>query len=413
MKLNKKLAASVLALMLSLVSTNLSVIAAENKDTAEANIEEAYIDEASEEDNEISEGTVENMGDYSLIFDEGTGKITGYIDNLEPVYSDGVLQNPQDLVIPSSIGGTKVTGIDEEAFAEWERLGSITIENGVEYVGMYAFEKCTNVKSLFIPNTLIGIDGHAFDDTSSLETVTFEENSKLEYIDYMAFEGSGFSEITIPESVTDIYDNAFLMCKNLSKVYFEGDAPNHLEEDENAFNWCSPDLVLYFYEGKTGYTTPKWIGHKCVMISTSTESDVWNFSDAALNSLGTITSNVTIDNLTIIADSTNPVQVKKNPRTLEGVTYDYCLSLKGKGNMSKRAIKLDVTRNCTINIAAASNDNSRSLKVVKEDGTLLGTVTAGKELSIGSVEYTGGADSLYIYSEKDNVNVYSVNINYN
>ena len=351
--------------------------------------------------------------DYSLILDKGTGKITGYLDNLEPVYSDGVLQNPQDLIIPSSIDGTIVTGIDREAFAEWDRLGSITIENGVEYIDAYAFEKCVNVKSLFIPNTIIEIGMNAFEGTASLEKVTFEENSQLKYIVDMAFANSGFSEIIIPESVTNIYDKAFRGCKNLKKVYFEGNAPLNLEEDENAFNWCNPDLVLYFYEGKTGYKTPTWIGQKCVMISTSTDPDVWNFSDTVLNSLGTITSNVEIDDLTIIADSINPVQVKENPRTLDGVTYDYCLSLKGKGNTTKRAIKLDVTRNCTISIAAASNDDSRSLKVVKEDGTVLGTIAAGKVLSIGSVEYTGRVDSLYIYSEKDNVNVYSVTVTYN
>lgn len=41
MKLNKRLAASALALMLSLVSTNLPVIAAENVVSDEANIEES------------------------------------------------------------------------------------------------------------------------------------------------------------------------------------------------------------------------------------------------------------------------------------------------------------------------------------------------------------------------------------
>lgn len=352
------------------------------------------------------------LDSYELIVDESTGTITGYIDYLKPIYKDGVLQNPQDLVIPGSINGVDITRIGEDAFAEWERLGSITIENGVEYIGPYAFEKCVNAKSLFIPSTLIGIDRHAFDDTPSLEKVTFEEDSHLDYIDDKAFANSGFSEIVIPASVTEIWDNAFIMCKNLSKVYFEGNAPNYLEEDENAFDWCSPDLVLYFYEGHTGFTTPTWIGHKCVMISTSAKTDIWNFSEDDLKDLGTITSDVTIDDLTIIADSANPVQVRRNAKTLDDVTYDYCLSLRGKGSPSSRALKIDVTRDCTISIAAASNNDSRSLTVVKEDGTVVGTIPAGTELSVGSVEYTGRVDSLYIYSEKDNVNIYYVEVAY-
>ncbi|MDO4299769.1 MAG: leucine-rich repeat domain-containing protein [Clostridia bacterium] len=352
--------------------------------------------------------------DYSLILDKGTGRITGYIDNLEPAYDDnGVLQNPQDLVIPSVIDGTEVTGIDEEAFTEWERLGSVTIENGVEYIGYSAFESCTNIKTLFIPNTVTYIDEYAFYYALSLEEVTIEENSNLAVISWMAFSRTAISEIIIPESVTNIHEKAFRGCTNLLKVYFEGDAPNNLAEDENAFSGCSSDLVLYFYEGKTGFTTPTFIYKKCVMIKTTPETKTWNFSDASLSGLGTITSNTAFDDVTILADTTHPVQVKENARTLDGVTYDYCLSLRGKGSTDYRAVKIDVTRDCTISIAAASNDASRSLKVVKADGTVLGTIPAGEELSIGSVEYTGRVDSLYVYSEKDNVNIYSIDVNYN
>lgn len=353
-----------------------------------------------------------NRKDYNFIVDENTGRITGFIDGIRPIYSNGVIQNLQDLVIPSNINGIEITGIDSGAFFIWDRLGSVTIENGIEYIGIGAFYGCDNLNTVSLPNTVTCIDNDAFAYTPSLKKFTIEEDSMLNVINFMAFLYSGLNEIVIPASVTSVGYKAFYGCNNLNKVYFEGDAPN-IDESEYLFMNCSDDLVLYFYEGKTGYTTPEWLGHKCVMISASNDPDVWNFSDAALKSLGTITSNVTIDDLTIIADSENPVQVKENPRTLDGVNYDYCLSLKGKGNISKRAIKLDVTRNCTINIAAASNDDSRSLKVVKEDGTILGTIAAGKELSVGSVEYTGKIDSLYIYSEKDNINIYAININYN
>ena len=353
-----------------------------------------------------------SRGDYSFIVDEDTGRITGCVDNIRPIYSNGVIQNLQDLVIPSNINGIDITGIDRNAFYDWDRLGSVTIESGVENIDEAAFRFCNNLKTVHLPNTVTEIGKQAFADTPSLEKFTIEENSQLNVIDTMAFSYSNLNEIVIPSSVTDIYEKAFYNCSNLMKVYFEGDAPDNIDESENIFMGCSDELVLYFYEGKTGYTTPEWLGQKCVMISTSTEPDVWNFSDTALKSLGTITSNVTIDDLTIIADSENPVQVKENPRTLDGVTYDYCLSLRGKGNISKRAIKLDVTKDCTISIAAASNSDSRSLTVVKEDGTVLGTIAAGKELSIGSVEYTGRVDSLYIYSEKDNVNVYAINVDY-
>lgn len=407
MKFNKRAIATLITATMVLGSSNLFAFAAEDE-TSAANEDNAEVFEVSEDEDVDADDIIYDC----FYYNESTGKITGYIDDVEPVYEDGVLQNPVDLVIPSEINGTKITGIDTEAFSEWERVGNITIENGIEYIGSWAFEECKNAKSLFIPNTVIGIDGHAFDG-AHLENITFEENSQLEYIDYYAFANNDFSEIIIPESVTDIYDNAFINCENLIKVYFEGDAPNHIIEDDNVFDWCNSDLVLYFYEGSTGYTTPTWAGWPCVMIKTGSETDIWNFSDAELSSLGTITSNVTIGDMSILANETNPVQVKQNTRTLDGVTYNYCLSLKGKGSPSNRAVKLDVTRNCKISIAAASNSDSRSLKVVKEDGTVLGSIPAGEELSIGSVDYEGRVDSLYIYSEKDNVNIYSINVEYN
>lgn len=351
-----------------------------------------------------------NEGGYILIADENTGKVTGYKDLEEPEYLNGVLQNPVDLVIPNTINGVTITGIDQEAFMGWERVRSVEFEDGIEYIGFSAFQNCVNIETVSIPDSVTYLDEYAFYDAKKLKNLNFGENPQLAVINYMSFGGCGFEEVVIPASVTNIYEKAFRSCKDLEKVYFEGNAPQNIEEDENAFAACSPKLVLYFYEGSTGFTTPKWAVYKCVMISTGAESYTWNFSDAELSGLGTITSNTALGNMTILANAANPVQVKENARTLDGITYDYCLSLKGKGNPEYRAVKLDVTRDCTISIAAASNDDSRSLTVVKEDGTVLGNISAGKELSVGSVEYTGRVDSLYIYSEKDNVNIYDINI---
>lgn len=354
-----------------------------------------------------------NEGGYILVVDENTGKVTGYEDLVEPEYLNGILQNPVDLVIPNTINGVTITGIDEEAFMGWERVKNVEFENGIEYIGFSAFQECVNIETVSIPDSVTYIDEYAFYGAEKLKNLNFGDNPQLAVINYMSFAGCGFKEVVIPASVTNIHEKAFRNCGNLEKVYFEGNAPQNIKEDENAFSGCSPKLVLYFYEGNTGFTTPEWAGYKCVMIGTSAESYKWNFSDAELSGLGTITSNTTFGNMTILANATNPVQVKENARTLDGVAYNYCLSLKGKGNSEYRAVKLDVTRDCTISVVAASNSDSRSLTLVKEDGTVLGTIAAGKELSLGSVEYTGRVDSLYIYSEKDNVNIYDINVNYN
>ena len=243
MLFNKRTATAVLALMMSMGSVGVQAIAAE----------ENY-------DQLQDDGVSELSISYSLEFNAATQMITGYVDE-DPTSSKYV-----NLVIPNQINGVNVIGIDQEAFTDWERVGSVTIENGVQTIGYSAFEGCINLGYVYIPNTVTKIDEYAFYDASGLEEVFFQSNSQLRIISWMSFGFTGLTEITIPASVTNIYEKAFRGCENLMSVYFEGDAPQNLEEDQNAFSMCSSDLVLYFYEGKTGYTTPTWLGHTCVMI---------------------------------------------------------------------------------------------------------------------------------------------------
>ena len=349
------------------------------------------------------------MIDYKIKIDGRTGMITGFIDSVEPIYDNGELQNPINLVIPEYIDYVKVRGIDNFAFDDWERLGSVTISSGMETIGYASFEDCVNIKSLYIPNTVTEIGPYSFCNTAALEELTIEDNSQLAVIDYNAFSLSGINEVTIPASVTNIYENAFSACPNLRSVYFEGNAPQNLEEDQNAFMGCSQELTLYFYEGKTGYQTPRWLGFDCVMIAQGIESGTWNFSNSQFNGLGNITSNITVDGLTILADSGNYVQVKKNTRVFDGVVYDYCLALRGKGTTAYRAVKLNLAGDCVIRVTAASSgDVARTLKVVKADGTVIGEIEAGTSLGIGSVEYTGDGEDIYIYSANSGINIYEI-----
>lgn len=95
MKFNKRAAASVLAAIVALGSTGLTVFA----DEENVSIENSLPSEESSDAAEINEVSTiieveDESGDYSLTMDEATGRITGYTDNVEPVYSNGVLQNP-------------------------------------------------------------------------------------------------------------------------------------------------------------------------------------------------------------------------------------------------------------------------------------------------------------------------------
>ena len=95
------------------------------------------------------------------------------------------------LNIPSEIDGYSVTRIYEGAFEDCTELTSITLPNSVTSIGSMAFYGCTALKSITIPDSVMSIGGDAFNGCTGLES------------------------ITIPDSVMSVGENAFKGCTQL------------------------------------------------------------------------------------------------------------------------------------------------------------------------------------------------------
>ena len=181
--------------------------------------------------------TVTYRGSYSSEYDEYTG----------------------DVVIPATVTyGDKsysVTSIGGSAFEYCSGLTSVTIPNSVTSIGEFAFSGCSSliktnytgdiagwcginfgnysanstvysynlyindveVKDLVIPNSVTSIGNYAFSGCSGLISITIP-NSVTSIGEY-AFSGcSGLTSITIPNSVTSIREYAFKYCSSLTSV---------------------------------------------------------------------------------------------------------------------------------------------------------------------------------------------------
>ena len=128
---------------------------------------------------------------------------------------DGAFANHSGLTsvtIPNS-----VTSIGNYAFFNCSGLTSVTIPNSVTTIGEFAFYGCSKITSVTIPNSVTSIGNYAFYNCSGLSSVTIPNS--VTSIGYGAFANcSGLTSVTIPNSVTSISEFAFGGCSGLTSV---------------------------------------------------------------------------------------------------------------------------------------------------------------------------------------------------
>ena len=102
-----------------------------------------------------------------------------------------------------------VTGIADYCFYG-EEFEKAVLPDTIQTMGWYAFQSCTNLKSVNIPASLAEIPGGAFDSCTALQQVTFSENGILSYILTSAFSNcASLTELSLPQSVTYLEEFCF------------------------------------------------------------------------------------------------------------------------------------------------------------------------------------------------------------
>ena len=126
-----------------------------------------------------------------------------------------------DLVIPATVTYNdvtyNVTTIGRNAFQGCSGLTTITIPNNVTTIGTWAFQDCTGLTSVTIPNSVTTIGRNAFQDCTGLTSVTIP-NSVTSIGDDAFWGCRGLTSVTIPDGVTSIGENVFYGCSSLTSV---------------------------------------------------------------------------------------------------------------------------------------------------------------------------------------------------
>ncbi|MBO4463622.1 MAG: leucine-rich repeat domain-containing protein [Prevotella sp.] len=193
------------------------------------------------------------IGQRGFSFDfEVDGIYYGYNPDSQTAY---VTRGDQDysgsIIIPASVtfnGRTlNVVGIADKAFKNNRNLISVTVPEGVTYIGDAAFCGCSSLASISLPNSLSSI-GYSWDRCEgafygcrSLKSIFIPDAIKS--IVEKTFRKCGLESIIIGKGVEEIKDYAFDACTNMKTVIIPS---NVAIIGESAFSNCSSLDTLIF-----------------------------------------------------------------------------------------------------------------------------------------------------------------------
>lgn len=134
-------------------------------------------------------------------------------DNGEAVITGGSCGALNSIVIPKTIGGYHVVGIADRAFAYRQDIHNLRIEEGVRYIGAYAFAGCRNMNTPSLGEGIQAIGEGAFRDDLFTGRITWR------------------GDVFLPDSIMSIDKEAFDCCSNLWEIVL----PQQADIDPSAF----------------------------------------------------------------------------------------------------------------------------------------------------------------------------------
>lgn len=121
----------------------------------------------------------------------------------------------------------------------------VIIPDGITVIGKEAFEYCSTVKDIVMPDTVIKIEKYAFYG-SGVRFVRLSE--KLEIIEDYAFSGTPLEEIWLPQGLKRLGSSVFRYCRMIKKASF----PKYMRcIPPDTFNDCGKLKELHLPENLT------------------------------------------------------------------------------------------------------------------------------------------------------------------
>ena len=223
-----------------------------------------------------------------VLYDNNELVISGTGEMFDGYYIDNTPWYNYRAIIETVVINEGVTSVDDGAFENCTALASVELPDSLEYLGRNSFAGCTALTCVVLPAGLKSVGDFVFIDCN-IESVYYAGDINnwlkidltdydfLEYVDSLYISGELVENLIIPEgvnsipncafarygklksvvipaSVTEIGDKAFYNCNNLVYAEFLGNAPSI---GVNTFS-ASDNFVIYYHSGAHGWSSPKW-----------------------------------------------------------------------------------------------------------------------------------------------------------
>ena len=154
-----------------------------------------------------------------------------------------------------------ISEIPNNAFDGKTKIQSVILPEGITRIGDYAF-RGTEIRKIQIPSTVTNISQYAFYG-SPLQYITFADGAQLKTIGRYAFQNcTSLQEVILPEGLTSIGYAAFDQCSALKKV----EMPNTVTSiSAYAFQGCTSMKSIYFSDALTEIR--EWVCNDCYALT--------------------------------------------------------------------------------------------------------------------------------------------------
>lgn len=169
--------------------------------------------------------------DFKYVITENRLSATGYIGNEKVITLPSFLagrrvESISWLNFTCQPGSTLIVSegpeiIHSQAFENCSGLQTVILPDSINRISYAAFYGCRNLKTVILPAGLDAVGYVNFCNSTALSSINVP--GKVTYIDANAFDGcSSLYSVSLPKSLEKVWDAAFYNCPKLAHVYYEG-----------------------------------------------------------------------------------------------------------------------------------------------------------------------------------------------